>query len=78
LMVVEQKNNRYYSPYFKGDIRLEKNSKFFGHPTMFFFEVWNATNEPNFILTDSKTGAIKFFDLNYPFPIVFLGYEFRW
>jgi hypothetical protein len=78
LFVVEKKNNRHYSAYGRFDIRLEKNSTFFGHPSMFFFEVWNSTNEPNFILTDSETGSIKFFDLNYPFPIVFLGYEFRW
>lgn len=78
LLVIERKNNRRYAPYTKFDIRLEKNSTLFGHPTLFFFEVWNATNEPNFILTDSETGRIKYFDLSYPFPIVFLGYEFRW
>ena len=78
IFIIESKNNRRYNPYTRVDIRLSKTGTIFGHPYSSFFEIWNAFNEPNFILTDNKTNKAKWFNLNVPIPTVFLGYEVRW
>lgn len=78
LFVVERKNNRNYSAYTRIDLRLEKNYTIFGHPAMSYFEVWNAFNSANFLLTDSETGKLRYMDANYPVPIFYSGLEWRW
>jgi hypothetical protein len=67
-----------YSAYSRWDIRLSKEIKFFGHDMSSYMEIWNAFNTPNFILRDGKTENWKFFDGNYPIPILFLGLSYRW
>jgi hypothetical protein len=78
VFVVERKNSRRYSPYSRVDFRLEKNHTIFGHPALSYFEVWNAFNTPNFLLTDNETGQLKFYDLSYPMPVFYYGIEWRW
>lgn len=78
LIVIEEQNNRRYSPYTRVDLRLSQSSTFWGHPALSYFEIWNAFNEPNIFQTDSETGEIKMVDFNYPIPIFFVGYEVRW
>jgi len=78
LFTIERKNNRRYSPYARLDFRLERNHTLFGHPAVTYFEVWNALNTPNFLLTDSETGKLKFYDASYPLPIFYSGIEWRW
>lgn len=77
LLVVGPRNGRRYAPYQRLDIRLSKESTFFGFPSRTSFEVWNALNAPNFLLRDSETERIQMVDLNVPVPVVFLGWEVR-
>ncbi len=77
MAVVGPRNGERYAPYQRLDIRLSKETTFFGRPAKTYMEVWNAWNDPNMLMRDDKTGAIKLFDLNMPFPIVFWGAEVR-
>jgi hypothetical protein len=77
LAVVGPRNGERYAPYQRLDIRLSKETTFFRRPAKTYIEVWNAWNDPNMLMRDDKTGAIKLFDLNMPFPIVFWGAEVR-
>ncbi len=71
-------NGSRYSPYSRWDIRLSRDFTAWSHNMEAYFELWNAFNDPNFLLTDSKTKVWKFVDLNYPVPILFLGLSGRW
>ena len=72
------KNGKRYSPYSRWDIRLSREFPAWGHKMEAYFELWNAFNDPNFLLTDAQTKTWKFVDLNYPVPILFLGISGRW
>lgn len=78
LIAVGPKNGRRYQPYTRTDLRLTKHSKLWKHPFETYLGIWNFYNKPNFLLRDSKTGSLKFWDPNFPFPIIFLGANFRW
>lgn len=78
LIWVGARNSSHYKPYSRLDLRLSKHGTLFGHPFQSFFEVWNSQNKPNFLLRDSETGALKFLEFNFPFPILFFGFEWRW
>lgn len=78
VFVVGRKNGRRYSANTRVDFRLEKNHTIWGHPAVSYFEVWNAFNTPNFLLTDNRTGQMKFYDASYPMPIFYSGIEWRW
>jgi hypothetical protein len=78
LFLVERKNKEQYDYYNRLDIRIAKNDTLFGHPFVSYFEIWNALNEPNLILRDHETKHWVWFDFNYPFPVIFSGFEWRW
>nr|MDQ3003202.1 TonB-dependent receptor [Fibrobacterota bacterium] len=78
LFYLGPRNHERYSPYSRWDIRLSKETKLFGHPFSSYMEIWNAFNTPNFIMRDQKTEQWKFFDANYPIPILFMGANYRW
>jgi hypothetical protein len=75
---VGPRNGARYTPYARWDVRLSKEFRVMGHPMQSYFEIWNAFNTPNFMLSDARTKTWKFVDLNYPVPILFLGLNFRW
>jgi hypothetical protein len=72
------RNGKRYSPYSRWDLRLSRQFSAGRHPLEAYFELWNAFNTPNFLMTDSQTRQWKFVDLNYPIPILFLGISGRW
>ena len=74
-----QRNGARYSPYSRWDLRLSREYPVGRrHRIETYFELWNAFNTPNFLLSDARTKEWKFVDLNYPFPILFLGVSGRW
>jgi hypothetical protein len=76
LFVVKKRHGRRYVHYSRADIRLTRHGKLAGRPFQTYLGIWNIMNRPNFLLRDSKTDRIRFFDLSYPIPIIFLG--MRW
>ncbi|MEN9354602.1 MAG: hypothetical protein RL318_1927 [Fibrobacterota bacterium] len=77
VLSVGPRNGRRFAGYQRLDIRISKESRFFGFPSRTWFEVWNALNAPNSLLRDSETERVEMVDLNVPIPIVFLGWEVR-
>ncbi len=78
LFYLSPRNSARYAPYNRWDIRLSKEFRVFSHPMQSYMEIWNAFNTPNFIMKDQKSQQWKFFDANYPIPILFMGLNFRW
>ena len=78
LLYIGPMNEKRYMAYQRVDIRLTKTTTLFGHPLTRYFAVWNLFNRPNFLLRDSKSEAVKFFNYNIPFPMIFYGITFRW
>jgi hypothetical protein len=74
---VGRRNSGTFMPYQRLDLRLSRESKMFGKQATFYYEVWNALNDPNFVLRDSQTEQVKWVQFNIPFPVVFLGMEVR-
>jgi len=74
---VGRRNSANFMPYQRLDLRLSRESSMFGKPATFYYEVWNAFNDPNYLLRDSKTERVKWAQLNIPFPVIFLGMEVR-
>lgn len=72
------RNGRRYAAYSRWDIRLSRGIPVRRHRLEAYFELWNAFNTPNFLMRDAGTEKWKFVDLNYPFPILFLGLSGRW
>jgi TonB dependent receptor/TonB-dependent Receptor Plug Domain len=72
------RNSGRYAPYLRFDIRISHDTKWFGHPAETFFEIWNAFNDPNFIVRDNETGQFKSIQMNYPVPVLFLGFRWRY
>jgi TonB dependent receptor/TonB-dependent Receptor Plug Domain len=78
LFALGARNSARYAPYMRFDLRISRDTRLFGHPLETYFEVWNAFNQPNFILRDGKTGKFKFWELNYPIPVLFFGARWRY
>ena len=38
-----------------------------------YVEVWNSMNSPNYFARDNRSGELKSAQLNWPFPLFFLG-----
>lgn len=76
LLWIGKRNSARYAPYLRFDLRISHDSKLWNHPFQTYFEVWNAWNNPNFVMRDQETGLFKFADLNYPIPVLFFG--MRW
>ena len=75
---VGSKNSARFSAYSRMDLRIEKSARWKNQSFMTYFEVWNAFNHPNYFLRDSKSGRLKFPDLNLPFPFLFFGVDYKW
>lgn len=71
------RNSRRFAPYQRLDVRVAKNTTVFGKPATFYYEIWNAFNDPNSLLRDSESGRYVWASLNLPLPVVFLGVEVR-
>jgi hypothetical protein len=78
LFYLESRNSSRYLPYSRWDIRLSKEFPLWGRRMSSYMEIWNAFNTPNFIMQDQRTREWKFFDANYPIPILFMGLSCRW
>ena len=78
LFYLEARNSSRYLPYSRWDIRLSKEFPLWGRRMSSYMEIWNAFNTPNFIMQDQRTREWKFFDANYPIPILFMGLSCRW
>lgn len=74
---IGRRNSGNFAPYQRLDLRLSRNGTLFGKPSVVYYEIWNALNEPNTILRDSETDRFRWVTLNLPFPVVFLGFEVR-
>jgi len=71
-------NNERLAAFSRLDFRISKYFKFFGHKGEWYSELWNALNSPNHLERDVKTGHIKTFNINWPFPVLFTGVKFTW
>lgn len=76
-MWIGKRNSANLAPYQRLDLRVARESRMFGFPTTFYYEMWNAFNDPNMILRDNENGQFRWVQLNVPFPTVFLGMEVR-
>ncbi len=76
LLWIGKRNSARYAPYLRFDLRISHDTKLWNHPCQTYFEIWNAWNDPNFIMRDQETGKFKFTELNYPIPVLFFG--MRW
>lgn len=76
-MWIGERNSGNLAAYQRLDLRLSRSGTLFGKPSVFYYEIWNALNEPNAILRDAETDRFRWISLNLPFPVVFLGCEVR-
>lgn len=74
---IGKRNSARLAPYQRLDLRVARESRMFGFPATFYYEMWNAFNDPNMILRDNESGQFRWVQLNVPFPTVFLGMEVR-
>ncbi|MEO7776065.1 MAG: hypothetical protein ABIY63_00950, partial [Fibrobacteria bacterium] len=72
-IVVGARNSGRLSPYSRLDIRLTRNARWFRRDFKLYLEVWNSMNDPNYFARDQRTGQLKSAQLNWPFPLFFLG-----
>lgn len=77
VMWIGKRNSARLAPYQRLDLRVARESRMFGFPATFYYEMWNAFNDPNMILRDNESGQFRWVHLNVPFPTVFLGMEVR-
>lgn len=74
---IGSRNSASLAAYQRLDLRISKESTVFGHPATWYWEVWNAFNDPNFILRDASSGEFRWIDTNIPIPVVFVGVQTR-
>lgn len=72
-ITVGERNSGRLAPYSRLDLRLTRNAQLFGSPFKTYIEVWNSMNDPNYFARDERTGELKSAQLNWPFPLLFLG-----
>jgi hypothetical protein len=70
---VGARNSGRLAPYSRLDLRLARNSEWMGARMKAYVEVWNSMNSPNYFARDSRSGELKSAQLNWPFPLFFLG-----
>ena len=70
---VGARNSGRLSPYSRLDIRLTRNARWWHRDFKAYLEVWNSMNSPNYFARDNGTGELKSAQLNWPFPLFFLG-----
>lgn len=74
---VGARNSGRLAPYSRLDLRLTKNSQLWSRELKYYVEVWNSMNDPNYFARDSQTGELKSAQLNWPFPLLFLGISYQ-
>lgn len=72
-ILVGSRNSGRLAPYNRLDLRLARHSRLFNRNFKTYVEVWNSMNDPNYFARDSQTGELKSAQLNWPFPLLFLG-----
>jgi TonB-dependent Receptor Plug Domain len=72
-ITVGHRNAGRLSPYSRLDLRLTRNGKWRSGNFKAFLEVWNSMNSPNYFARDNASGKLKSAQLNWPFPVFFLG-----
>lgn len=72
-IIVGARNSGRLSPYSRLDIRLTRNARWYKRDFKIYLEVWNSMNNPNYFARDQSTGQLKSAQLNWPFPLFFLG-----
>jgi hypothetical protein len=72
-IVVGARNSGRLAPYSRLDLRLTRHAQWFKRDFKMYVEVWNSMNEPNYFARDESTGRLKSAQLNWPFPLFFLG-----
>jgi hypothetical protein len=72
-VLVGARNSGRLSPYSRLDLRLTRNGHWRGGEFKAYLEVWNSMNSPNYFGRDHTTGQLKSAQLNWPFPVFFLG-----
>lgn len=70
---VGARNSGRLSPFSRLDLRLARNSRWGSANIKAYVEVWNSMNSPNYFSRDDRTGELKSAQLNWPFPMFFLG-----
>ncbi len=78
LFTIGPRNSARYAPYMRFDLRISHDTQWFGHPAETYFEIWNVFNSPNLIQRDRDSGKFKALNTNYPFPILFFGFRWRY
>lgn len=71
------RNSGTLAPYQRLDLRLSRGTTIWGQPATYYYEIWNALNDPNMILRDAETGQFLWVQWNVPFPVMFVGLEMR-
>ena len=72
-ITVGARNSGRLSPYSRLDIRLTRHARWYRRDFKAYLEVWNSMNSPNYFARDETTGQLKSAQLNWPFPLFFLG-----
>ncbi len=72
-IAVGARNSGRLAPYSRLDIRLTRNARWYKRDFKIYLEVWNSMNDPNYFARDQSTGQLKSAQLNWPFPLFFLG-----
>ncbi len=72
-ILVGGRNQGRLTPYSRLDLRLTRNAHWRGGDFKSYLEVWNSMNSPNYFGRDNATGQLKSAQLNWPFPVFFLG-----
>jgi hypothetical protein len=61
------------APYSRLDMRLSHHAHWWKRDFKTYLEIWNSMNSPNYFARDESTGQLKSAQLNWPFPLFFLG-----
>lgn len=72
-ITVGARNSGRLAPYSRLDLRLTRNARWYERDFKIYLEVWNSMNSPNYFARDETTGRLKSAQLNWPFPLFFLG-----
>lgn len=70
---VGARNEGQLAPYSRLDLRLTRQAHWWRRDYKAYIEVWNAMNSPNYFERDATTGELKAAQLNWPFPLFFVG-----
>jgi hypothetical protein len=72
-VLVGARNSGRLAPFSRLDLRLSRGVRILGAECKAFVEVWNSMNDPNYFGRDDRSGELKTAQLNWPFPLFFLG-----